>query len=178
VPFLCFTPQVQGVLAALQPPWPGLVLDPLGILQPSAGVLNGLVQASQPLLMLAAPQPLGPGLVQDPPGILQPSAVVVNSTSMQAPHFGGSAYSSSSSADPTACAPTPQVSNSPRNYQWHRSVCVGPTCWSTTQYDSTVLVQCFVHASYLCSRVLKTLRGREGVFLAFCGVVCGAHAKR
>lgn len=124
MPFLCFAPQVQGVLAALQPPRPGLVLDPLGILQPSAGVLNGLVQASQPLVMLAAPQPLGPGLVQDPPGILQPSAVVVNSTSMQAPHFGGSAYSSSSSADPTACAPTPQVSNSPRSYQWHRSVCV------------------------------------------------------
>ena len=113
VSFLYFAPQVQGVLAPLQPLGPGPMLDPPGILQPPAGALSGVVQTPQPLGVLVPTKPLGTGRVLDPPGILQQPAVVVNTTRVQAGacYLGSSAYgSSSSSTDPTAWARTHQVS--------------------------------------------------------------------
>ena len=101
--------------------------------------------------MLAPPQPLGPGPLLDASGVLQPQAVVLDSNHVPAyaPLHGGSAYSSSS-ADPPACAYTPQVSNyeEPLGIRQCAGGCVCPACWTTTHLFPRAACACCTCSLY------------------------------
>jgi hypothetical protein len=164
------------VLAPPQPLGLGPVQDPPGILQPPAGVMNGMVQAPQALGVLSWSQPLGTGPMLDLPGVLQQPAVAVDTTAMQAdaPLRGGSAYSSSS-ADPTACASTPQVSSYAYEEPLGERQCAGG-CARVHVQHAGLPHTCFLHAACACSTcslcgytpyLSLPAQGMGGAFLTF-----------
>jgi hypothetical protein len=123
------TAQAPGVLGAPHLLGAGHMLDPSGVLQPPAVVVGSApMQAYAPHLrgsVCTASSSSSSSTCPSALGVLQPPAVVVSSAPMQAyaADPGGLGHSSSS-ADPTTCAPTPQVSYAYEEPLVQESVCV------------------------------------------------------